>query len=271
MMTPVVVELALAEAQLGQARRGAARIDDFLAELGERGGPVTRGSLHEARVRIALMAGDMPSAELHLARMERWFRPTNNPALVTRCQRLRRELDAESDERVASSSATPDVGLTASELVRRALGACKNTQQRFRCALEMLLDHTGATGGAIFGYEDGELVLQATLGDIEPSTETRAILRDQIETNGDGQAVTVSTGGSASDRRSDLEAVASRDAARIHALVLAAPDGRSRRVVAGAVITKGSEALRTPPAPMLDALADALDEPASAEASRAGA
>jgi len=269
MITPVVIEVALAEAQLGETRRGAARIDDFLAELGERGGAVTRGSLHEARVRIARMSGDAPTAELHFARVERWFRPTCNPALVARCERLRREVDAASERRAGSVGHMADLEPSATELVRRALRACNNAQQRFDAALEMLIDHTGASAGAIFAHEAGELVLQASLGDVDRD-ETDALLRVQIAKRGNGEAVTVSTSGSSNERRSELEARPQRDAERMHALVLAAPDGTSQRVIAGAVIAVADGALRAPPEALLTALAQALDEDV-AVADRAGA
>ena len=55
MITPLIVELALIEAQLGDAPGAIARIEGYLEEIGERGGPTTRGVLHEARARIALV------------------------------------------------------------------------------------------------------------------------------------------------------------------------------------------------------------------------
>jgi hypothetical protein len=91
MVVPLISELALLEAELGEPSAGQ-RIDDYLIEIGSRGGPVTRGTLHEARAQIALMSGDRATAREHLVHVKRWFLPTENPVLIARCERLQREI-----------------------------------------------------------------------------------------------------------------------------------------------------------------------------------
>jgi hypothetical protein len=93
MFTPLLVEVAMAEAHAGDLLRAATRLEDYLKELGERGGPTTRGALHEARARVALLGSDLHGAREHLAQMERHVLPTENPALVARAERLRRAID----------------------------------------------------------------------------------------------------------------------------------------------------------------------------------
>ena len=65
-VVPVITELALIEAQYGEPA-AAQRIDEYLAEIGERGGPLALGTLHEARAQVALMEGDILRAGKHLA------------------------------------------------------------------------------------------------------------------------------------------------------------------------------------------------------------
>jgi hypothetical protein len=64
-------------------------LDDTLRACESARGAVTLGLLHQARARIALVENDFRSFETHQAAMERWFRPTYNPALVAMCERLR--------------------------------------------------------------------------------------------------------------------------------------------------------------------------------------
>jgi hypothetical protein len=92
MLTPLHVELALAEAEAGELATARGRIEAALATLGERGGPASRGTLHEAATRIAIVAGDRERAQAHLREVEHCFRPTGNPLLIARCERLKRAL-----------------------------------------------------------------------------------------------------------------------------------------------------------------------------------
>lgn len=90
LLTPLHVEVALAEAEAGELATARGRIESALATMGTRGGPATRGTLHEAAARIAIVAGDRELAKLHLREVEHCFRPTRNPVLIGRCERLRR-------------------------------------------------------------------------------------------------------------------------------------------------------------------------------------
>jgi tRNA A-37 threonylcarbamoyl transferase component Bud32 len=252
MIAPLVIELALAEAQLGMAVAADARIEAYLSGLGDRGGAATRGALHEARARIALRSGDAATAEQQLARMERCFQPTYNPVLVARCERLRRELQAESAERVRTSQSF-ELGLSATQIVRRALHECRSEQQRFSRALEMLLDHAGATRGAIFDHEAGELVVRAAVGGFEATPEQRAALHEQLAAACQDDSVTVSTGSERSARESQA-----CDPDVAHALVLTARRGERREPIGAALIAQDGKALRVPPPALLSAIADGL-------------
>jgi hypothetical protein len=92
MLTPLHAELALAEAEAGELATARGRIEAAIATLSDRGGPASRGTLHEAAARIAIVAGDRERAQAHLREVEHSFRPTGNPLLIARCERLRRAL-----------------------------------------------------------------------------------------------------------------------------------------------------------------------------------
>jgi hypothetical protein len=82
------IEMAIAEAGLGDVERGLARIDGLLERFRASDHPLVQGFLHEARARIAWMAGRADEYDSSLAVVERWFRPTGTPALVARWERL---------------------------------------------------------------------------------------------------------------------------------------------------------------------------------------
>jgi hypothetical protein len=85
---PVDIQMAVAEAGLGQVDAGLARIDALLAQFRESDHPLVQGFLHEARARIAWMAGLTEEYSLSLTVVEHWFRGTGTPALIAKCERL---------------------------------------------------------------------------------------------------------------------------------------------------------------------------------------
>ncbi|MGH7272365.1 MAG: hypothetical protein ACREJ3_18200, partial [Polyangiaceae bacterium] len=82
------LEMARAEAGLGQIDDGLARIDALLSRFRESDHPLVQGLLHETRARICWTAGRIEEYSLSLALVEHWFRPTGTPALIARCDRL---------------------------------------------------------------------------------------------------------------------------------------------------------------------------------------
>jgi hypothetical protein len=82
------IQLAIADAGLGQVDEGLARIDGLLKRFRGSDHPLVQGFLHEARAHIAWMAGRIDEYDVSLAVVERWFRPTGTPALVARWERL---------------------------------------------------------------------------------------------------------------------------------------------------------------------------------------
>ena len=84
----VDIEMALAEAALGDSDGAFRRIDALLTRFRDVDHPIVQGSLYEARARIAWAAGRRDDYALSLAAVESWFRPTGTPALIARYERL---------------------------------------------------------------------------------------------------------------------------------------------------------------------------------------
>ena len=85
---PVDIQMAIAEAGLGQGHAGLARIDALLERFRESDNPLVQGLLHEARAQIAWMGGRVEEYGLSLALVEHWLRRTGTPALIAKCERL---------------------------------------------------------------------------------------------------------------------------------------------------------------------------------------
>jgi hypothetical protein len=85
------VEHAHALSGLGDHAGARRELDAELGRLAPARSPLSLGILHEARARVSLAEEDRESFSHHLAAMDRLFRPTGNPALIARCERLRHQ------------------------------------------------------------------------------------------------------------------------------------------------------------------------------------
>jgi hypothetical protein len=92
------IELALADAGLGDAAAGLSRLDRLLERFADCDHPLVHGLLNEARARISFGAGDRAQYQESRAEVERWFRPTNTPALIAKCESLAQLAAAEASE-----------------------------------------------------------------------------------------------------------------------------------------------------------------------------
>ena len=87
----VELELALAEAGLGKHAIAAKQLDGLLEIHSSGDGPLTLGALHEARARVAFIAGDDDAFRRHASQMDRYYRRTGIASLIERAERLARE------------------------------------------------------------------------------------------------------------------------------------------------------------------------------------
>jgi tRNA A-37 threonylcarbamoyl transferase component Bud32 len=87
----VEIELALAEAGVGDISAASKRLDN-LAERHRARGRLVLGAIERARVRVAMRKGALDEAERHLTALEELYRPTSIPTLLLETMSLRDQL-----------------------------------------------------------------------------------------------------------------------------------------------------------------------------------
>jgi tRNA A-37 threonylcarbamoyl transferase component Bud32 len=87
----VQIELALADAGLGDQLSAAEQIATLLRVHEPFGGPLTLAALHGAGAQIAGSMQDSAAVEHHLACMERWCRAGRDPSLLARFERVAKQ------------------------------------------------------------------------------------------------------------------------------------------------------------------------------------
>src|SRR5205807_925248 len=84
----VEIELAMAEAGLGNLARATDILEQRI-DLGSAGdNPLLQGLLHHARARVAFMAADEQAFARHRDETRTWFQSTGTPTLIARYQQL---------------------------------------------------------------------------------------------------------------------------------------------------------------------------------------
>jgi hypothetical protein len=82
------LELAIAEAGLGEFDGARSRLDGLLNYHAKSDNPLTRGRLHEAYTRVSALGTDWKNYRHHLEQTRSWFRRTGTPALIGRLAAL---------------------------------------------------------------------------------------------------------------------------------------------------------------------------------------
>lgn len=82
------MQLALAEAALGNLELADRNLEELIQEGLHGDNPLLLGTLHQARARVALLSGDEASVSAHVSAMARCFNETGNDALRAQCERL---------------------------------------------------------------------------------------------------------------------------------------------------------------------------------------
>jgi hypothetical protein len=256
MMVPLIVEVAKVQLERGDHVGAAQRVDNYLKLVDERLGPTTRGTLHEVRARIAHRAGNQLEALEHYARMERCFRPTANPALIARCERLARKLGQRGTAADLAELGAQDAGPAT---VRTELRRCAGKQERLDRVLGMLIEQTCGQGGYLFLCgADGDLALVSPQNGEEPPDALLQRIEQDLHQYRNEDEVTLATGSAVGGDSAFQTMRQVRDRHRTF-LITTETDGKA--VAVGAVaIELGRRALRVPGAALLSALADSLIE-----------
>lgn len=179
--------LAMATAAAGDPIRSAEMLDELIAEGARLRNPFVEGWLHEARALVALDAGQQHAAEEHAVAMEARLTPTQNPVLIARCERLRRQVRPEEleppDESARNELVTEVVAEPAIEAETLAdmmtvLSGCDTAGARAQRALELVLAASGSPRGYLFLAHDGVTHRVAPpLGNEPPDSVTKMVAK----------------------------------------------------------------------------------------------
>jgi hypothetical protein len=84
---PVDIQVAYAEAGLGDVDVALTRLDRLIERFRESDHPLLQGMLHDTRAYICWGAKRVDEYHVSLAQVERWYRATGNPTLIAKCER----------------------------------------------------------------------------------------------------------------------------------------------------------------------------------------
>jgi tetratricopeptide (TPR) repeat protein len=186
----VHIELAHADAGLGDTPGAMQRLLQLLSRHRPGQGALTLGALHEAAARIALRAGDQVASEEQAAEMQRHYFATGLPSLVARYESFVRETrrrfprDDEAQQGAAFDRTTGrfEIGPT---LLERALsqGDASGAAKAER-VLRALTNELGEVEGALFSFRQGEAHQTASIGESVLAPELAAWLADRLRNVG---------------------------------------------------------------------------------------
>ncbi len=168
--------LALLDAAQGRREAAVERLDRLIADAEALDNPFILGAAHESRAQIAAELDDEDGVRHHLEQVERCFVPTRNPVLIARYERLRRQLDRNTQAAEAGSSRSdiattvfnPDTVTDTIGDAMSMLSACRTPDQRAQRALDTLAQSVGNTQAYLYLLRDGEPTLVAPSAGAEP-------------------------------------------------------------------------------------------------------
>jgi tetratricopeptide (TPR) repeat protein len=237
----IEIQLALAEAGLGQRKAAAERLAALLALHGPEGGALTIGSLHRARAQLALMSGDREALEESCKQTEHWFRQTNNPVLIAQSERMVRLLWLSSAPPAATGEESDTINLSPAP-PSLLLAACAGPEARAQRVIDHVAALYRAERGFLFGVREGKLALLATNGEAEPPPpEMAAALTGRITNMLEEQRTMtveapVQTDAQETERTPEQDALAGYT---VIPLALEASAADSQRRVFGAIVLSG--------------------------------
>jgi hypothetical protein len=167
------IELARAEAGLGNLPVAEAQLRALLERHGPGGNLLTLGALHEALAELALLAGDKAAFVQNVDEVGGWFRDTRDPALVARHERLTRvglAISSQSAGFASAQSSSPPRIMTVVHRLRH--GGDHTRSGSAEWALKQLSELTGSKEGYLFLAEGVAFACAARIG---PSEDEGAI------------------------------------------------------------------------------------------------
>ena len=229
----VQIELARAEAGLGNVTDAEAQLRALLEQHGPAGNPLTVGALHEALAELAALRGDEAGFADNVAAVGRWFRETRDPALVARHERLSRATQVQLATDAPNASSPPPRIMTVLHRLRH--GGDHTRSGTADWALKQLSELTGSQEGYLFLVDDGEPRCAARIGSGDDDVLVAEWVREQLAAFGSDMDVATSV-------TTDVSAPTGlRVGDRVYRItVLVSSNGD---VVVGAVLLTGRDAI----------------------------
>jgi tetratricopeptide (TPR) repeat protein len=184
------IELAHAEAGLGETARATSMLDALLHQHADDDGPLTLGALHEARARLALAARDKEACDLHTREMNARYTATGMASLVACCEAFAREQRRvfapaprrAEGELLQALSTGFTIGPTTLE---RALSEMDGTfELRVEKALGVVARELGNVNAGLYLAPDGGVELTAFYGDKQPPQSLQQWAAERIRLSG---------------------------------------------------------------------------------------
>lgn len=181
----VQLECAIAEAALGDSAQAHARLDKLFACHRDTAGPLAIGALHETRVRVALIEGDVEAGRRSWVDMRACYERTEIATLL--------DVVAELGNRLTFAEHGPATGSLPADAVRvddehlmtrlhLILTHSQSFEDRAHHGLHVALQLTGAEDGFIVSA--GDIV---TLGDEPPRSDLVQWARGQLTADAEQQ------------------------------------------------------------------------------------
>jgi serine/threonine protein kinase len=258
----VQIQLALAEAGLGDTGQASLRLEVLLEQHREHQGPLTLGALHEARARVAGLEHDAEAARRHWAEMERWYRGTGTRSLLHYCDVLQSERNRLAVSGHPQAAGFEDLLEPATQVERSR--SCRQDQrlpQRTASALEQLLEGADVSEGYLFVASEGGYVCRVKAGTRIVSKQLAAWVSQRL-----AAMQTVSTQAdeashvALTQNQMQNQTVVRGKTYSLHVMSLAAPGGE--RVLGGVVLARELAAVPVEP---MRALAERIQESSSGD------
>jgi hypothetical protein len=165
----VQIELARAEAGLGNLDEAEGQIRALLDIYGPHGNPLTTGALHEVLAELAALRGDAAAFADSVEEVGRLFRETRDPALVARHEKLARLAEAApslaTGAPTARRSSRPPRMMTVLHRLRH--GGDHTRSGSANWALKQVTELTGSTDGYLFLDDGHDVSCVAKLGEAD--------------------------------------------------------------------------------------------------------
>jgi hypothetical protein len=177
---PLSLALASCGAHAQAAAMAESAIDDFSA-LGSTG--LNLVIAYEARSRVAIRAGDQHALEQFAALLARNIPQGSSRTLLASHERVLKEARAAglAPEEAPGAAADATVEAVSMMQLRSILDPCTTLVTCARAGLELLVRSTGSRGGLLYSLDRGALTLQAEVGELLPSAEIFALVRDYAD------------------------------------------------------------------------------------------